>query len=50
MVLARKSVFHSGYFPGFFLFVVIILTIILYCTVLLEEMACFLFIFFLRVD
>jgi hypothetical protein len=32
MVVARESVFRSGYFPGFFLFVVIILTIILYCT------------------
>jgi len=32
MVLARKSIFRSGYFPVFFLFVVIILTIILYCS------------------
>lgn len=30
--MARESVFRSGYFSGFFVFVVIILTIILYCT------------------
>ena len=32
MVLVRESVFRSGNFPGFFLFVVIILTIILHFT------------------
>jgi NADH-ubiquinone oxidoreductase chain 4 len=32
MVLARESVFRSNYFSGFFLFVVIVLTIMLYCT------------------
>jgi len=32
MVLARESVFCLGYFSGFFLFVVIVLTILLYCT------------------
>jgi NADH-ubiquinone oxidoreductase chain 4 len=32
MVLARESIFRLSYFSGFFLFVVIILTIILYCT------------------
>jgi hypothetical protein len=32
MVLARESIFRLGYFSGFFLFVVIILTIMLYCT------------------
>jgi len=32
MVLARESTFRLGYFSGFFLFVVIILTIMLYCT------------------
>jgi NADH-ubiquinone oxidoreductase chain 4 len=32
MVLARESVFRLSYFSGFFLFVVIILTIMLYCT------------------
>lgn len=32
MVLARESVFRLVYFPGFFLFVVIFLTIMLYCT------------------
>jgi len=32
MILARESILRSGYFPGFFLFVVLFLTIILYCT------------------
>ena len=32
MVLARDSVFRSGYIPGVFSFVVIILTIMLYCS------------------
>jgi len=32
MVLASESVFRLGYFSGFFTFVVIFLTIILYCT------------------
>jgi len=33
MILARESVFRSGYFPGFSIFIIIItLTIILYCT------------------
>jgi NADH-ubiquinone oxidoreductase chain 4 len=32
MVLARESIFRLSYFSGFFIFVVIILTIILYCT------------------
>jgi hypothetical protein len=32
MVLARESIFRLSYFSGFFLFVVIILTIMLYCT------------------
>ena len=32
MVLARESIFRLGYFSGFFLFVVVFLTIILYCT------------------
>jgi hypothetical protein len=32
MVLARESIFRLGYFSGFFLFVVLVLTIILYCT------------------
>jgi len=32
MILARESIFRSGYFPGFFIFVVIFLTIMLYCT------------------
>jgi NADH-ubiquinone oxidoreductase chain 4 len=32
MVLARESIFRLSYFPGFFIFVVIILTIMLYCT------------------
>lgn len=32
MVLARESVFRSGYFPGFFLFIILSLTILLYCT------------------
>jgi len=32
MVLARESIFRLGYFSGFFLFVVIFLTIMLYCT------------------
>jgi len=31
-VLARESIFRLGYFSGFFLFVVTILTIMLYCT------------------
>ena len=30
--VARESIFRLGYFSGFFLFVVIILTIMLYCT------------------
>lgn len=32
MVLARESVFRSGYFSGLFLFVVIFLVVMLYCT------------------
>jgi len=32
MVLARESIFRLGYFSGFFLFIVIVLTIMLYCT------------------
>ena len=32
MVLARESIFRLNYFSGFFLFVVIALTIMLYCT------------------
>jgi len=32
IVLARESVFRLGYFSGFFLFVVIVLTVTLYCT------------------
>ena len=32
MVLARESIFRLGYFSGFFLFVVIVLAIMLYCT------------------
>nr|QZK21709.1 NADH dehydrogenase subunit 4 [Amitermes sp. QLD_009] len=32
MILASESIFRLGYFPGFFVFVVIILTIMLYCT------------------
>jgi NADH:ubiquinone oxidoreductase subunit 4 (subunit M) len=32
MVLARESVFHSGYFPGFLLFVITFLAAMLYCT------------------
>ena len=32
MILARESVFRLGYFSGFFVFVVIALTTMLYCT------------------
>jgi len=32
MVLARESIFRLSYFSGFFIFVVIVLTIALYCT------------------
>jgi NADH-ubiquinone oxidoreductase chain 4 len=32
MVLARESIFRLGYFSGFFLFVVLTLAIMLYCT------------------
>nr|QZK21319.1 NADH dehydrogenase subunit 4 [Amitermes sp. ANIC 0041] len=32
MILASESIFRLGYFSGFFLFVVIMLTIMLYCT------------------
>jgi NADH-ubiquinone oxidoreductase chain 4 len=32
MVLARECIFRSGYFSRFFLFVVFILAITLYCT------------------
>jgi NADH-ubiquinone oxidoreductase chain 4 len=32
MVLARESIFRSGYFSGFFLLVVIALALMLYCT------------------
>lgn len=32
MVLARESVFRFFYFPGFFLFIVIFLVVMLYCT------------------
>jgi hypothetical protein len=33
MILARESVFHSGYFPGFFVFVIIALTTCVWSTV-----------------
>nr|WHM51844.1 NADH dehydrogenase subunit 4 [Cahuallitermes intermedius] len=32
MILASESVFRSGYFSGFFVFVIIALTVMLYCT------------------
>jgi hypothetical protein len=32
MVLARESVLRLSYFSGFFIFIVIILIIMLYCT------------------
>nr|AQP29027.1 NADH dehydrogenase subunit 4 [Nasutitermes matangensis]AQP30502.1 NADH dehydrogenase subunit 4 [Nasutitermes matangensis] len=32
MILASESIFRLGYFSGFFLFVVVVLTILLYCT------------------
>jgi NADH-ubiquinone oxidoreductase chain 4 len=32
IILARESVFRYGYFSGFFVFVVVVLTIMLYCT------------------
>jgi NADH-ubiquinone oxidoreductase chain 4 len=32
MILAREAVFRSGYFSGFFVFVVVVLAIMLYCT------------------
>nr|AQP27213.1 NADH dehydrogenase subunit 4 [Odontotermes sp. BDIT087] len=32
MILASESVFRSYYFPGFFLFVIIFLVVMLYCT------------------
>nr|YP_009250605.1 NADH dehydrogenase subunit 4 [Heterotermes crinitus]AMX22934.1 NADH dehydrogenase subunit 4 [Heterotermes crinitus] len=32
MILASESVLRSGFFPGFFLFVVIFLVVMLYCT------------------
>ena len=32
MVLARESIFRLGYFSGFFLFIVIVLIVMLYCT------------------
>jgi NADH:ubiquinone oxidoreductase subunit 4 (subunit M) len=32
MVLAREFIFRLGYFSGFCLFIVIVLTIMLYCT------------------
>jgi hypothetical protein len=44
----RESIFRLGYFLGFFLFVVIVLTIALCCT--FRELVYFLFISFLRVD
>jgi len=47
MVLARESVFRLGYFSGLFLFVVIILTIMSYCTFRRSGL---LFYIFLRVD
>jgi len=43
MVLARESIFRLGYFSGFFLLIVINLTVIFYCT--LEELVYFLFIY-----
>ena len=49
MVMVRESVFRSGYFPGFFLFVIIILNIILYCTFRRVGLLS-LYIYFLRVD
>jgi NADH-ubiquinone oxidoreductase chain 4 len=44
MVLARDSVFRSGYFSGFFF--LLLLFSLLYRTVFLEELACFLFVLF----
>jgi NADH-ubiquinone oxidoreductase chain 4 len=32
MILARESIFRTGYFSGFFVFVIVALTIMLYCT------------------
>lgn len=32
MILARESVFRFSYFPGFFVFVIVFLTVMLYCT------------------
>jgi len=49
MVLARESIFRFGYFSGFLIFVVIVLTIILYCTFRRISLLSFYFIiFFLR--
>ena len=49
MVSARESVFHSGYFPGIFPFLLLFF-LLLCCTVLLEDLVCCLFIFSLKVD
>nr|URX53507.1 NADH dehydrogenase subunit 4 [Longicaputermes sinaicus]URX53533.1 NADH dehydrogenase subunit 4 [Longicaputermes sinaicus]URX53559.1 NADH dehydrogenase subunit 4 [Longicaputermes sinaicus] len=32
MVMASESIFRSGYYPGFFLFVVVVLMVMLFCT------------------
>ena len=48
MVLARESIFGLGYFSGLFLFVVIILTIMLYCT--FRRIGLLSFYIFLKVD
>jgi len=48
MILARDSIFRLGYFSELFLFVVIILTIILYCT--FRRIGLLTFYIFLRVD
>jgi hypothetical protein len=49
MFLARESVFRSGYFSGLFVFVVVILAIMLYCTFRRVGLLPF-YVFFLKVD
>ena len=48
IILARESIFRLGYFSGFFIFVVIALTIMLYCT--FRRISLLSFYIFLRVD
>jgi hypothetical protein len=48
MILARESVFRSGYFLGFFFFVIIVLLVTLFCT--FRRVSLLSFTFYLKLD